>query len=117
MKLADEMRELFARWKSSNLSLMAFGKAEGVPYRKLMYWRRKLGHDARRESTEMNSSSKVHFAPLRLVPDSQSVELHSEKFGVVRVPCFNWMTRPSSVAVQKDPAIFKRICGSLQTRK
>ena len=28
MKRADEMRELFTRWKDSSQSLMAFGKAE-----------------------------------------------------------------------------------------
>jgi hypothetical protein len=51
MKRAEEMRELFARWKCSGQSLLAFGKAEGVGYAKLLYWRKKLGDDARRESS------------------------------------------------------------------
>ena len=36
------MRELFARWRDSGLSLMAFGKREGVAYSKLLYWRKKF---------------------------------------------------------------------------
>jgi hypothetical protein len=37
MSRAEEMRELFARWKGSGESLMAFGKREGESYSKLLW--------------------------------------------------------------------------------
>ena len=46
MSRANEMRELFARWRKTDQSLMAFGKREGVSYTKLLYWRRKFDDEA-----------------------------------------------------------------------
>ena len=80
MKLADEMREVFVRWKISGLSLMAFGKVEGVPYRKLLYWRRKLGDDARRMPVDKNPAAS--FAPIHIVPESAPAESGLDKFEV-----------------------------------
>jgi len=82
MKLADEMRALFTRWKSSSLSLMAFGKAEGVSYSKLLYWRDKLGDEARKKPKRAKTTDPSSFAPLRIVPDSTPVESRSDKFEI-----------------------------------
>ena len=82
MKLADEMRALFTRWKSSSLSLMAFGKAEGVSYSKLLYWRNKLGDEARKEVKRAKATEPSSFAPLRIVPDATPIESHSDKFEI-----------------------------------
>ena len=48
------MRELFATWKSSGLSLKAFGERQGIAYAKLLYWKKRL-------------SDKPSFAPVRIV--------------------------------------------------
>lgn len=69
MNREEEMRELFARWKSSGRSLTAFGKQEGVAYSKLLYWRRKLGTD---ESPAAPAKSVPDFAPVRIVPESMA---------------------------------------------
>ena len=82
MTRADEMREFFARWKDSGQSLKAFGKAEGVGYQKLMYWRGRLGDDARREPTKKTSAAALEFAPVHIVPDKPSAESRSPKFQV-----------------------------------
>ena len=82
MKLVDEMRALFARWKNSNLSLMAFGKVEGVSYSKLLYWRDKLGDEARKEPRRTNTGGPSSFAPLRIVPDTTPIESQSDKFEI-----------------------------------
>ena len=36
------MREVLATWKSSGLSLKAFGEREGIAYAKLLYWKKQL---------------------------------------------------------------------------
>ena len=36
------MREVFAKWKSSGLSLKAFGEREGIAYAKLLYWKKRV---------------------------------------------------------------------------
>jgi hypothetical protein len=70
MNRAEEMQELFARWKSSSQSLMAFGKAEGVPYSQLMYWRRKLdGKAARRKSLSAKAAARPDLVPVQIVAD------------------------------------------------
>ena len=46
MSRAEEMRELFARWRESGQSLMAFGRREGVSYAKLLYWKKKFADEA-----------------------------------------------------------------------
>ena len=54
------MRDVLAKWKSSGLSLRAFGELEGVRYQKLLYWKKKL-------------SSEPDFAPVRVVEEAPVV--------------------------------------------
>ncbi|MCP3919677.1 MAG: hypothetical protein GY711_29440 [bacterium] len=67
MTRAEEMRELFARWRESGQSLMAFGKAEGVSYAKLLYWRRKFGEgsDDQAQPAEKSTAADT-FVPLQI---------------------------------------------------
>lgn len=78
MTSADEMRELFVRWKSSGQSLMAFGKAENVAYAKLLYWRRKLEG----KPTRKRESPKPNLVPVRLVSDKRNPVQSSNPFEV-----------------------------------
>ena len=83
MKRAEEMRDLFARWKSSGQSLMAFGKMEGVPYSRLLYWRRKLGDSvARRKASPVKPVTDAEFVPVSIVPDSNRPDARLELFEV-----------------------------------
>ena len=75
MKRAEEMRELFARWKSSGRSLMAFGKQEGVAYSKLLYCRRKFRGDE-------PSADATELVPVRIVTEPPAVESQSQPFEV-----------------------------------
>jgi len=104
------MRELFARWESSGQSLMAFAKAEGVSYQKLLYWRSKLGDEARRKvaTSKPKGSSKV--IPVRVVPDLPPVESSSDNFEV-------WLTNGISLDVAHgfDEHELRRLVGVLLT--
>jgi len=75
MKRAEEMRELFARWKKSGRSLMAFGKQEGVAYSKLLYWRRKFRGDE-------PGANATELIPVRIVADPPATEDRSQPFEV-----------------------------------
>ena len=75
MKRAEEMRELFARWKNSGQSLMAFGKQEGVSYSRLLYWRRKFrGEDPGADTAEL--------VPVHIVSDPPATEARPQPFEV-----------------------------------
>jgi len=113
MSRAEEMRELFARWKNSGQSLMAFGKTEDVSYQKLLYWRRKLGIEATRHSALVPETSPSTLVPLRIVPEPQSpqsVESNSVKFEV-------WL--PNAVSLDVVPGFdegeLRRLVGVLLT--
>ncbi len=82
MNRADEMRELFARWKRTDLSLRAFAAAEGVAYAKLLYWRKKLGSDARRKASPAQTTAPPKLVPVRIVPDTPPTKIGSGKFEV-----------------------------------
>jgi len=107
MTRADEMREVFARWKVSNQSLMAFGKAEGLSYKVLLYWRRKLGDEAQRGRKPSNSAELL---PVRFVPDSPAVESNPGRFEV-------WLSNGISldVAAGFDELELRRLVGALLT--
>ena len=53
MTRTDEMRTVFDRWRATGLSLMAFGKQEGVPYSRLLYWKKKFDTEPRPESADL----------------------------------------------------------------
>ena len=72
MNRAEEMRELLARWERSGQSLLAFGKAEGISYTTLQYWRRKFRDSP--GATEATSESPG-WAEVRVVPDAVSAEI------------------------------------------
>ena len=81
MNRAEEMRKLFGRWRSSGLSLLAFGKQEGVAYSRLLYWRRKLGDDiARRKRTA--APAPPELGPVRIVPEESATDTLPEPFDV-----------------------------------
>lgn len=82
MNRADEMRELFARWKRTDQSLTVFAKAEGVAYAKLLYWRKKLGGDARRKASPARTTAPSKLVPVRIVPDSLPTDTSPDKFEV-----------------------------------
>ena len=107
MTRADEMRDVFARWRDSNQSLMAFGKAEGLSYKMLLYWRRKLGDEAQRGR---KPSGSAELLPVRIVPDSPPVESSHEKFEV-------WLSNGISLDVSAgfDEHELKRLVGALLT--
>ncbi len=105
MSRAEEMRELFVRWKKSDLSLAAFGKLEGVAYAKLLYWRRKLGDDAARRKAPSKAAASVLLAPVKVVPDPVPC---AEKFEV-------WLTNGLSLDVAHgfDESELRRLVGVL----
>ena len=109
MKRADEMRELFSRWKSSGQSLMAFGKTEGVPYSRLMYWRRKLGDGvATRKASPVKPVADAEFVPIRIVPASNRPDALAEPFEV-------WLPNGVSLNVTAgfNEAELRRLVGAL----
>ena len=67
MSKQDEMAALFAKWRESGQSLMAFGRSEGVPYSRLLYWRRKF---ERREAGRAAPAS-VELLPVTLTRDPE----------------------------------------------
>ena len=107
MNRSEEMRGLFARWKSSGQSLVAFGKAEGVTYSKLLYWRKKLGSHARRKAPRKPSESPK-LVPVRIVPDPSPVESRPDKFEV-------WFANGTSLDVPPgfDENDLRRLVGVL----
>ncbi len=82
MTRAEEMRELLARWKDSGLNLMAFGKKEGIPYSRLLYWKRGLQVGSPKEGVSVESaSSSGGMVPVRVIPEASS-EPRQGKFEV-----------------------------------
>jgi len=109
MTRAEEMRELFGRWRESGQSLMAFGKAEGVSYAKLLYWRRKFGEEIGGSvQPAAKSSTADRFVPLQVAAESGSAEPRAEKFEV-------WLSNGVSVEVPSgfDEAELRRLVGVL----
>ena len=108
MKRAEEMRELFARWKSSGQSLMSFGKQEGVPYSRLLYWRRKLDGVVRRKASPVKPVAQAKLVPVRIVPDSKPSDSRPEPFEV-------WLSNGVSlnVAAGFDEGELRRLVGVL----
>ena len=51
------MQEVFVRWRSSGLSLKAFGEREGIAYAKLLYWKKRV----------VDVADGPAFAPVRIV--------------------------------------------------
>lgn len=76
MSRAEEMRELFARYERSGQSLLAFGKAEGIPYSRLLYWRRKF----EAEPSARRTAPRPELVPVRLVDPPQPAT--TDKFEV-----------------------------------
>lgn len=64
------MRELFARWRSSDQSLMAFGRQEGVPYKRLLYWKKKFASERQARSSSAQSRERSELVPITVVPDA-----------------------------------------------
>jgi len=108
MSGAEEMRELFVRWKESGVSLAAFGKQEGVAYAKLLYWRRKLGDDVARRKAPPRTVASVSLAPVQVVPDSRPIATHPERYEV-------WLTNGLSLDVAPgfDENELRRLVGVL----
>ena len=77
MSRVEEMRELFAAWKESGKSLMAFGKQEGVSYAKLLYWRRKFERE-----TGAAQGEAVELVPVEVIADGQLRESQPKKLEV-----------------------------------
>ena len=111
MKRAEEMRELFSRWKSSGQSLMAFGRTEGVPYSRLLYWRRKLGDGvSMRKASAVTPVTDAELVPVRIVPDSDRPDPRPEPFEV-------WLPNGVSLNVTAgfNEAELRRLVGALST--
>jgi hypothetical protein len=75
MTVKQEMVEVFARWKSSGLSLRAFGGREGLSYSKLQYWHRKF-----READLVQK--KAELAPIRVMPEASVADPEPQVFEV-----------------------------------
>jgi len=105
MSRTDEMRELFDRWRRSGKSLMAFGRQEGVSYAKLLYWRRKLGDEARSAI-----STAPEFVAVEVVPDGPPTQADSSKFEV-------WLSNGIGLDVPSgfDEGELRRLVGALQS--
>ena len=63
------MRSLFAKWRSSRLSLRAFGIQEGVAYAKLLYWKKKFEEETLSSKVEPGA---VELVPCHVVPESDT---------------------------------------------
>ena len=96
------MRAVFQRWKSSGQSLMAFGRAEGISYQKLLYWKKRIDVEVEGASPEL--------VPVNVVRDAASAELPANKFEV-------WLTNGVSLDVRPgfDETELRRLVGVLQS--
>ena len=108
MSRANEMRELFARWRSSGQSLMAFGKQEGVSYAKLLYWRRKLEGESRQAAAL--AEKPIELMPVEVVTAPSPELAVSPKFEV-------WLANGLSVDLAPgfDEKELRRLIGVLQS--
>lgn len=102
MSRAEEMRGLFARWRESGQSLMAFGKQEQVSYAKLLYWRRKFA------AQERGASEGVQLVPVEVVDEVR--ERTPSKIDV-------WLSNGVALEVPMgfDEAELRRLIGVLQS--
>ena len=109
MTKAEVMRELLVRWESSGKSLMAFGKQEGVPYSRLLYWRRKAVGSAAGIGQSPESAAP-ELVPINLVGDLEPAASSGPKFEV-------WLTNGFSLDVVPgfDEGELRRLVGVLQT--
>lgn len=70
MSRTEAMRELLARWRLSDLSLMAFGRQEGVHYKKLLYWKKKFASERRARSSSAQARECSELVPITVAPDA-----------------------------------------------
>jgi hypothetical protein len=79
------MRETFARWEKSSLSLRSFAIQEGIGYSTLRYWQRKL-QDAEGVSRKGQGNRKPRrsgdWVPIRVTPSSPTTGDAKEWFEV-----------------------------------
>jgi len=110
MSRAKEMCELFARWRDSGQSLMAFGKQEGMSYSKLLYWRRKLKDGAGARSRASRKDVPLTLVPVEIIPDRKDEATTPGKFEV-------WFANGVSldVATGFDETELRRLVGVLRS--
>ena len=53
---------MLKKWQASGLSLSEFARQEGIPYRKLYYWKEKLGHIDRNGTQKQRQKSPLNLA-------------------------------------------------------
>ncbi len=95
------MRKLLTTWKSSGLSLKAFGEREGVAYAKLLYWKKRL-------------SDEPSFAPVRIVESkAEEAEASNAQTEVVGIWLANGIALevPSTMA-ENDLSRMVRVLGT-----
>ena len=102
MKRNDAMRDLLDRWRDSGLSLMAFGRREGMPYSRLLYWKKKF-------EREGPTADRTELVPIDLVPEAPAASVPAK----VEV----WL--PNGIGLDVGPGFdaeeLRRIVGLLQT--
>ena len=92
------MREVLATWKSSGLSLKAFGDRQGIAYAKLLYWKKRL-------------ADPPSFVPVRIVEaEPEATEPRAEVISI-------WLANGVSLEVpstveEKDLARMVRVLGA-----
>lgn len=108
MRSAEQMREVFARFEKSGLSLKAFGEREGITYTSLQYWRRRLRDDERGKTTGQETRDSVALAPVRVVPAPAVEESRSPSFEV-------WLSNGVSLEVRSgfEEEELRRLVGVL----
>jgi hypothetical protein len=79
MSRANEIRELFARWRESGQSLMTFGKREGVSYTNVLYCRRKFDEEG--QESPASAEKPLELVPVK-VTDTNSDSVPAAKFEV-----------------------------------
>lgn len=64
-----EMGRVLGDWRRSGLSLRAFGRRKGLPYAKLVYWRRKLDAESGEQESRAAGRALDRWLPVRVVPN------------------------------------------------
>ena len=74
MSDVSAMEEMLKRWEESGLNLRAFGTRDGIPYSRLVYWRRKLwpGPVKPKSSVPKPRKKAEELVPVKVVPDEKS---------------------------------------------
>jgi len=93
MNRAEKMREVFTGFESSGLSLRAFGQREGIPYAKLLYWKKKFAVESRGGVAGMQPASAA-LSPVVVVPDAPPAAARRDRFEV-------WL--PNGVSLDVPP--------------